>query len=73
MDPQAALNELLAEAEYYRRQTDPDERVRVADGLVERLLDLRDWTANGGYEPSWPQRPLTDGELAELHAAGHRG
>lgn len=69
MDPTQTLREML-EALALHDQTSSSTHTRTACRvtIVTKLRQLRDWTYQGGYEPSWPQRPLTLEELQELRA-----
>jgi hypothetical protein len=71
MDPDATLVDALRLAELYRETEDVNVRERYADELVSRVNSLAEWTRDGGYEPSWPQCPLTDGEVRRLRGVGH--
>jgi hypothetical protein len=71
MEPQVTLYGLLQHAKLY--QEGKLSAREAAQALSTGLLDLAEWCWRGGYAPDWPQRPLTDAELGELAADGHRG
>jgi hypothetical protein len=73
MDPTQTLREAL-EALVLHDQTASSAHTRIACRvtIVTKLRQLRDWTYQGGYEPSWPQRPLTQEEVNALTREGHR-
>jgi hypothetical protein len=60
MDPNANLREQLALAsriiEAYENDRDVHDIARDANELAERVLALREWIANGGFQPDWRQQ-----------------
>jgi hypothetical protein len=73
MDPDETLREVLeALALHDQTSSSADTRAVCRVTIVTKLRQLRDWTYQGGYPPSWPQRPLTQEEVNTLTRAGHQ-
>lgn len=72
MDPQTCFDEMIRCHEAAKREPGLPQVNVLRQRALERFQELLDWTRDGGYEPRWPQRPLTHDERAELEASGHR-
>lgn len=73
VDPTQVLKDILALKE--RLLTQPlnrRERDAVGRELATMLYNLEHWCRAGGFQPTWPQRRLTDDECRQLVLAGHR-
>jgi hypothetical protein len=66
MDPTRCLLELIELHQRIASAVTLAQENELREQLVNKFGELVEWTSEGGYEPTWPQRRLTHEEEIQL-------